>query len=103
MFIGYPRSRHSIVASMLDAHPEIIIPHMYNVLTNFRKLFYQSSTLEKNLVKYQLFLAIHQQSTLEAMFSTNANPSYQLRNKQGYCYHVPGSWQGGYQERIKVR
>ena len=26
MFIGYPRSSHSLVGAILDAHPEIIIP-----------------------------------------------------------------------------
>ncbi|KAJ7371717.1 hypothetical protein OS493_023052 [Desmophyllum pertusum] len=41
MFIGYPRSRHSLVGAILDAHPEIIIPHEYDVLARWKE--YQSS------------------------------------------------------------
>ncbi|PSO51862.1 MAG: hypothetical protein BRC34_14235, partial [Cyanobacteria bacterium QH_1_48_107] len=32
MFIGYPRSGHSLVGSLLDAHPNIIIAHELNAL-----------------------------------------------------------------------
>jgi len=32
MFIGYPRSSHSLVGSILDAHHEIIIPKEYHII-----------------------------------------------------------------------
>ena len=32
LFLGFGRTGHSIVGSLLDAHPDIIIPHEYNVL-----------------------------------------------------------------------
>ena len=32
MFVGYPRSGHSIVGSFLDAHDKIIIAHELNAL-----------------------------------------------------------------------
>ncbi|XP_078375795.1 uncharacterized protein LOC144659237 [Oculina patagonica] len=99
MFIGYPRSRHSLVAAILDAHPEIIITDQYDVITHLKK--YQSST-HKNLQKYRLFFGIHQLSREEAMFGNHASPGHQLENKQGYYYNVPGSWQGGYEEKIKA-
>ena len=96
LFIGYPRSRHSLVAAILDAHPEIVLTQNFDVINNFKK--YRSSA-EK---KYQLFFDIHQRSRYAAMFGGHASPNHQLKNKQGYHYNVPGSWQGGYQERIKV-
>ncbi|KAL9986834.1 hypothetical protein ACROYT_G001040 [Oculina patagonica] len=99
MFIGYPRSRHSLVAAILDAHPEIIITDQYDVITHLRK--YQSRT-QKNMRKYRLFFGIHQLAREEAMFGNHASPGHQLENKHGYYYNVPGSWQGGYKERIKV-
>ena len=100
MFIGYPRSRHSLVAALLDAHPEIIIPHEYHVLENWRK--YQSSILiQKNLQKYLLFYELHQLSTKQALFHFRAKSSFQTENVS-YNYYVPGLWQGGYQNRIKV-
>ena len=32
MFIGYPRSGHSLVGSLLDAHSQVVIAHEMNVL-----------------------------------------------------------------------
>ncbi|MDQ4062826.1 MAG: sulfotransferase, partial [Actinomycetota bacterium] len=32
MFIGYPRSGHSLVGSLLDAHPQTIIAHELDAL-----------------------------------------------------------------------
>ena len=95
MFTGYPRSSHSLVGAILDAHPEIIIPHEYDVINNWN--IYRNKTLSK----YHLFSDLHQLSREQAMF--------QMRSKfpngkfEGYGYHVPGLWQGGYQTKIKVR
>ena len=96
MFIGYPRSRHSLVAAILDAHPHIIVTQSYDVIKHCKE--YRSSPQKK----YQLFFGIHQQSREIAMFKAHASRIHQLRNDQGYYYNVPGSWQGGYQERIKA-
>jgi hypothetical protein len=32
MFIGYPRSGHSLIGSLLDAHPNIVCAHELGVL-----------------------------------------------------------------------
>ena len=101
MFIGYPRSIHSLVGSILDAHPEVIIPHEYDVIENWQK--YRSlRALSKTLPKYQLFLDLHQLSTEQAMFEDRSNTG--LTSSSGfYSYNVPGLWQGGYEKTIKVR
>ena len=39
MFIGYPRSGHSLVGSLLDAHPQIILAHELNALELFKRGF----------------------------------------------------------------
>ena len=98
MFIGYPRSSHSLVAAILDAHPEIIIPNEYNVIKSWNK--YRPSTARKTkMSKYRLFYALHQRSREQALFGKRSNGG-----KTGYYnYNVPGLWQGGYQSRIKVR
>ena len=100
MFIGYPRSSHSLVGAMLDAHPEIIIPHEYDVITNWEK--YRPSTVRNDTFpKYQLFFDLHQLSTEQAIFGIrSSDPKGKMA---GYSYNVPGLWQGGYQNRIKVR
>ena len=98
MFTGYPRSSHSLVAAILDAHPEIIIPNEYNVIKYWNK--YRPLTARKtNMSKYHLFYALHQLSREQALFGKRSNGG-----KTGcYNYNVPGLWQGGYQSRIKVR
>ena len=100
MFIGYPRSSHSLVGAILDAHPEIIIPHEYNLLGRWNE-FHSPNAKRKNLQKYLLFYELHQLSTRQALFGIRANNSL-LGGKFTYTYNVPGLWQGGYDKRIKV-
>ncbi|XP_078372210.1 uncharacterized protein LOC144655903 [Oculina patagonica] len=102
MFIGYPRSSHSLVGAILDAHPAIIIPHEYNLFENWTK--YESPVLkQKNLQKYLLFYDLHQLSMKQAMFDFRAkNSILTAESETVYSYNIPGLWQGGYQERIKV-
>ena len=91
MFIGYPRSSHSLVGAILDAHPEIIIPHQYDVL-KYWKEYWPSPDNNKKLSKYHL-------SKGQAMFGIRST----RQKGGGYNYNVPGLWQGGYQTRLKVR
>ena len=102
MFIGYPRSSHSLVGAMLDAHPEIIIPHEHNVMLRWGK--YQSAELkQQNMQKYQLFYDLHQRSKKQAEVGIRASPKRtRLKGEFTYTYHVPGLWQGKYLNRIKV-
>ena len=55
MFIGYPRSSHSLVAAILDAHPEVIIAYEYHVVENWQKYYKSFKVAQKNLKKYHLF------------------------------------------------
>ena len=102
MFIGYPRSSHSLVGAILDAHPEIVIPHEFNLMAKWKQ--YQSSILkEKNLQKNTLFYDLHHLSKRQAMFGIRAGAnSTLLPGEFTYTYNVPDLWQGGYQKRIKV-
>ena len=100
MFIGYPRSSHSLVGAILDAHPEIIIPHEYNVLQRWKT--YRSPELQRqNLQKYALFYHLHQRSIKQKRVGLRANP-HKSRVQGNYNYNVQGLWQGKYEKRIKV-
>jgi len=79
MFIGYPRSGHSIVGSLLDAHDKIIIAHELNALK-----FIEAGCNYKEL--YWLLLFNSQQF---ARFG---------RNWGEYQYEVSGQWQGRFSE-----
>jgi hypothetical protein len=74
-FIGHPRSGHSLIGSLLDAHPEMSVAHEADAL-----------------------------NLLNASFSRRQVFSYLIRNSRqfarrgrgwsGYSYEVAGQWQG---------
>ena len=93
MFIGYQRSSHSLVGALLDAHPEIIIPHEYGLMS--------PNLTQNNLQRFALFSALHQLSMKQAAFGIRASASNTKLGKNAYTYHVPGLWQGGYQRESR--
>jgi len=82
MFIGYPRSGHSLVGSLLDAHPNMIIAHELNVLEYIRKGFSRG----------KIFYLLLRKSQVDAKAG---RPSF------GYSYAVPNQWQGRF-TRLQV-
>jgi hypothetical protein len=83
LFIGYPRSGHSILAALLDAHPDIVMGMEWGVLSHLR-LGYR---------RLQIFSSITRNSKL---FRKRKNNIW-----TGYSYRVDGLWQGDYRE-IKI-
>ena len=81
-FIGYPRSGHSLIGSLLDAHPEIVIAHELNAYPLFEKGFSAEevfSEIVQNAIEF----------------------TRQGRNWMGYNYLVPNQWQGKF-TKIKI-
>jgi len=100
MFIGYPRSSHSLVGSILDAHPEIIIPNEYHIIQRWS--IYQDQTLgNSGMKKYLLFYNLHSLSTWQAAFGDRAEKPV-IIDDEIYSYHVPGAWQGTFNGKLKV-
>lgn len=92
-FIGYGRSGHSIIASIMDAHPNVIIAHEYYLfdkLTDVR----QYETLYK---KKTLFDGLYWSSYTSALSGWRANK----KTAKGYNLNLNGTWQGWF-ERLKV-
>ena len=76
VFVGYPRSGHTLVASLLDAHPNIMISIEWGALSHLRMGY------GKNAILY----AVEKHSRL---FTDK------LRNVwTGYSYRVENQWQG---------
>ena len=78
MFVGYPRSGHSIVASLLNAHPDVFIGQRIRVL---RHVGFGYRRLQ---VEGMVMLA-------ERRFAGSGR----IGSKR-YDYSVPGQWQGRY-------
>ena len=79
MFVGYPRSGHSLVGALLDAHPDAVIAHELDALG-----YVQAGFGRRQL--YQLLLENSRQ------FAGSG------REWRGYTYEVPGQWQGRFRK-----
>lgn len=77
LFVGYPRSGHSLVGSLLDAHSEVALAHEADVLK-----FFEDGHSRPRIIK-ELFENARRQAQQETG-----------RTQSGYLYEVPGQWQG---------
>ena len=85
-FVGYARSGHSIIASMLDAHPNVVIAHEYALFVKWKHDPAQQSN------KTWLFNTLYNNSR----FSVYRGLRTQQALKKGYTFAIPGTWQGRY-------
>jgi hypothetical protein len=75
LFAGYGRSGHSLVGSLLDAHPDVVVAHEANALR----------LVAEGMGREELFSALIE----------NSRRSFERGRKQsGYSYVVEGQWQG---------
>ena len=89
LFVGYPRSGHSIIGSFLDAHPNVVMAHELNT--------FEWVEANPNFTKTQLFNWL-----LRNSYNTVYKNGARSRNNKGYNLTVEGSWQGRYRDRIDV-
>ncbi len=76
MFVGYPRSGHSLIGALLDAHPNVVvIAHEMDALK-----FVQSGFSKDQIFHLRL-------RNSESMAERG-------RSHSGYSYAVPNQWQG---------
>lgn len=75
LFIGHPRSGHSLVGAMLDAHPDLCIAHELDML----------AFLRQGWTDRELMWACME----------NSRRSASIGHRWGaYAYQIPGQWQG---------
>jgi len=77
MFLGYPRSSHSLIGALLDAHPEMWIAHELNVLKYVQKGESRDKIFARLIGRGKWFKSRNNTWT-------------------GYSYKVPSQWQGRY-------
>jgi hypothetical protein len=81
-FVGYARSGHTLVASLLNAHPEMVISNELDSLLYFQHGFRRSQVFGLVLAREEWFESMGRQWT-------------------GYDYSVPNQFQGSF-ERLRV-
>ena len=91
-FLGHPRSGHSIVASLLDAHPHIIIAHEDNV---FNKVLQEKNPYTRKSVMFNKLWR-------NSYYSFKRGHRSQRDNVKGYTLAIEGLYQGTYQSYVEV-
>ena len=91
LFIGYPRSGSTLIGSLLDAHPNVIIANEYSLLPKWKNFTPEQRT--KQYICGQLW----DNSVAESVKEQRA-----VEKKYFFHYHVPDLWQGKYVGHIKV-
>ncbi|HKY09387.1 MAG TPA: sulfotransferase [Candidatus Binatia bacterium] len=81
-FIGYPRSGHTLIGSLLDAHPNAVIGDELDALR----------FLEAGFSKGQICYLLLRNARKAAAAG---------RQRTGYGYRVPGQWQGRF-DKLRV-
>jgi hypothetical protein len=82
MFIGYPRSGHTLVGFLLDAHPNVIVASQTSALRYFRHGF-------------------GAQQTFHVLVQNSRQVASTGREQRRYSYDVPNQWQGRF-DQLKV-
>ncbi len=82
MFIGYPRSGHTIIGALLDAHPDIVLSTGAKV----------AHLVESGYLPTQIYSILIDRSQYLAASG---------EKRGGYYYNVQNQWQGRYRE-VKV-
>ena len=88
-FLGHPRSGHSIVASLLDAHPHIVLAHEADVFTKI-----SSGKIPPR--KSAIFNAIWKCTIL------STQQGARVSEEKGYSLLVEGLYEGKYVDHIDV-
>ena len=78
-FVGYPKSGHSLVGALLDAHPDMVVAHEQDVLRCI-KLGFPAETI------YGLLI------------NNSERFAHGGRIWRGYAYSVPHQWNGSIRE-----
>ena len=89
-FIGTGRSGHSIVGSLMDAHPHAIITHEYGVFTKWKEFYNPNQNWTG-----RLFRILIDKSRYSVSGSRN------MSNK-GYTLTVDNLWQGKFNNTLEV-
>ena len=91
-FLAYSRSGHSIVASLMDSHPHMVVSHEFDL---FNKL--ASGYLAPN--KSDIFNALWENTRESIMYD---GLRAETSDSKGYTLFVDGLYQGRYVDRIDV-
>jgi len=83
MFIGYPRSGHTLVGALIDAHPDAIMSHELDAMEYVKAGFSRDQIYSMIIKRSKTF-------------------AEQGRKRGGYLYIVPNQWQGRFRKLLVI-
>lgn len=90
-FLGHARSGHSIVGSLMDSHPHIVISHEFGL---FKRLYNGSLAPTKSQIFNSLWI--------NSKYSVTIGLRSESVNSKGYTLFIDGLYQGRYVDHIDV-
>jgi len=99
-FIGYPRSRHSLLGSLLDAHPHMVVSDESMAFPRWKGILKS----KRNVSVYQFYdtlFGASERAVTQGRRSRVQKGSVVNRTSE-YSYRVPHQWQGSYDHHIEV-
>ena len=101
LFVGYPRSGHSILGSFIDAHPHVAIAHEMMLMRIWKDLSnrQKKTGIANPFFKDQayLFNVVYRQSYWDAKSSRSEQSA-----EKNYTLSVDSPWQGKYNKYLNV-
>ena len=89
IFAGHQRSCHSIVGSIIDAHPHVILAPMFNPFVEY------SHSLEDLPTKEKLFKKFYQAAK-------RSTKTFRSKDPKGYSLAIEGLFQGTFKDKVDV-
>ena len=93
-FLGHGRSGTTLVGSLLDAHPNIIVANEYNAIDKWRRFKKDSQTRD------YFFQALYSNSFEIARIGSRRKDC--STKEHPLTKHVPNQWQGSFDKQIQV-
>ena len=94
-FVGYARSGHSMVGSVIDAHPDMVIAHEYFLFDKCIDMLKQGKDMFEDKVK--LFDSLYANS----LFTARCGWRSDTNTAKGYNFKMNLHWQGTF-NRLRV-
>lgn len=99
-FIGYLRSRHSLLGSLLDAHPHMVVSD--EAMAFPRWIGDLQTWLNGSIYAFYDTLFGASQSAVAHGRRSRVFEGRVVNVTSPYSYYVPNQWQGQYDQYIKV-
>lgn len=99
-FIGYPRSRHSLLGSLLDAHPHMVVSD--EAMAFPRWIGGLKTWLNGSIHAFYDTLFEASQRAVDHGRRSRVFQGSVVNVTSSYAYYVPNQWQGQYDQYIEV-